>query len=139
VRSADDELRSAVSLLREVDELFDRHFGVVRARPAVWEPPLDLFLDGDRVCLVFELPGVAARDMDIRVGHRVVLVTGTRRSPGRAGARFYESEIARGAFRRVVRLPMPVIPDSYSIRMEQGVLSLEFEQSSAKVRIVEVE
>jgi len=137
--STDGQLRSVVSLIREVDELFDRHFGAVRTRPAVWEPPLDLFLQGTRLWLVFELPGVEARDIDIRIGHRVVLLSGTRRGPGRSGARFYESEIARGAFRRAVRLPMPVQPESYSIELENGVLSLGLERSAELVRVIEVE
>jgi HSP20 family protein len=131
-------IRSAVHLIRDIDELFDRHFGAVGSGPAVWEPPIDLYLEEGRVCLMVELPGVKASDIHIRVGRRVVLVSGIRRGRARS-PRFYESEIPYGRFERRVELPVSVNPASFSVGLGDGILTLDFEQAGDQVRVIRVE
>lgn len=129
---------TAVSLIRDVDELFDRHFGAAGTGPSVWEPAIDLYLEAGRVCLLVEVPGVAAADIEVRLGRRLVLVRGTRRGRARS-PRFYESEIPYGPFERRVELPVSVDPASHRIELVDGVLALELVQAREAVRIIKVE
>jgi len=128
----------AVSLIRDIDELFDRHFGSVGAGSAVWEPVIDLYVEAGKLCLLVELPGVRAGDVEVRVGRRLVLVRGVRRGRARS-PRFYEAEIPYGPFERRVELPVPVDPARLSVGLADGVLSLEFDRATDEVRFIKVE
>jgi HSP20 family protein len=128
----------AVSLIRDVDELFDRHFGSAGAGSAVWEPVIDLYVEAGKLCLLVELPGVRAGDIEIRVGRRLALIRGIRRGRARS-PRFYEAEIPYGPFERRVELPVPVDPARLRVGLADGVLSLEFDRATDEVRFIKVE
>lgn len=134
-------LRELVAFIRDVDELFDRHFGSLDGPQPVWEPAIDLFVDDRRVHVLVELPGVTAGDFTVRVGRRVVIVSGLRRRRllGPVQLRFFESEIPYGAFRRQVRLPVPIAPASFEIGFDNGILSLSFAPARGETREIYVE
>jgi HSP20 family protein len=128
----------AVSLIRDIDELFDRHFGPAGPGSAIWEPVIDLYVEAGKLCLLVELPGVKAGDIEVRVGRRLVLVRGIRRGRARS-PRFYEAEIPYGPFERRVELPVAIAPDSLGIALADGLLSLEFDRAPDEVRFIKVE
>jgi len=134
-------LDAIVSISHDIDELFERFFGTQESN-AVWEPPVDLFVTERRAYLMAELPGVAASEINVRVGTRAVQILGTKRPPEkvRRGVTFYESQIPYGAFEKRVSLPFAVKPDSVKVTVKDGVLSLELERADAStVRVIRVE
>jgi HSP20 family protein len=129
-----------VSISRDIDELFERFFGVEESN-AVWEPPVDLFVSEQKIYLMAEVPGVAASEIHVRVGTRAVQILGIKRPPDkvRRGMAFYESQIPYGGFEKRVSLPFPVDPDSIKVDFKNGVLSLELDRVGSGVRVIRIE
>jgi HSP20 family protein len=137
--AGESDLRAIVSIVQEIDEAFERFFG--SDEPAVlWSPPIDLFVSDRTVHLFVEIPGVAPRDLEIRVSPRTVVVRGLKPMPAQArrGVNFYECEILYGWFEKRVALPSPVNPDRFTIEMKDGILDMELERASI-TRVVRVE
>jgi HSP20 family protein len=129
-----------VSISRDIDELFERFFGVEESN-AVWEPPVDLFVSEQKIYLMAEVPGVAGSEIHVRVGTRAVQILGIKRPPDkvRRGMAFYESQIPYGGFEKRVSLPFPVNPDSIKVDFKNGVLSLELDRVGGGVRVIRIE
>jgi HSP20 family protein len=134
-------LNAVVSVSHDIDELFERFFGVEESN-AVWEPPVDLFATEQKVYLMAEVPGVAVTEVHVRVGSRAVQILGVKRPPDkvRRGVTFYESQIPFGAFEKRVNLPFAVKPDSVKVSIKDGVLSLELDRAGGStVKVIRVE
>jgi HSP20 family protein len=133
-------LSAIVSVSRDIDEMFERFFGVEESN-AVWEPLVDMFVSEHKVHLLAEVPGVDASDIRIRVGTRIVQILGTKRMPSRVrrGVSFYESQIPYGGFEKRVNLPFPVNPDSFKVELKDGVLSLELDRAAIGARVVRID
>ncbi len=134
-------LGAIVSISQDVDELFERFFGVGESN-AVWEPPVDLFVSEHKVYLIAEVPGVPGAEVHVRVGARMVQILGIKRPPQkvRRGVTFYESQIPYGGFEKRVSLPFPVNPDSIKVNIKDGVLSLELDRAvGSTVKVIRVE
>jgi HSP20 family protein len=130
-----------VSVSRDIDELFERFFGVEEST-AVWEPPVDLFVSEHKIYLMAEVPGVPGSEVHVRVGVRMVQILGIKRPPEkvRRGVTFYESQIPYGGFEKRVSLPFAVNPDSIKVNFKDGVLSLEMDRTGGStVRVIRVE
>jgi len=133
-------LSAIVSVTRDVDELFERFFGVGETN-AVWEPPVDLFVSAQKVYLTAEVPGVAGSEVHVRVGSRTVQILGVKRPRAkvRRGVSFYESQIPYGGFEKRVSLPFPVNPDSVKVDFKDGVLSLELDRAGSGTNVIRIE
>ena len=134
-------LGAIVSVSHDIDELFEKFFGVGESN-AVWEPPVDLFVSEHKVYLIAEVPGVPGAEVHVRVGARTVHILGIKRPPQkvRRGVTFYESQIPYGGFEKRVSLPFAVDPDSIKVNIKDGVLSLELERTVGNtVRVIRVE
>jgi HSP20 family protein len=130
-----------VSVSYDIDELFERFFGVEESN-AVWEPPIDLFVSEHKIYLMAEVPGVPGSEVHVRVGARMVQILGIKRPPEkvRRGVTFYESQIPYGGFEKRVSLPFTVNPDSIKVNIKDGVLSLELDRvGGSTVRVIRVE
>lgn len=134
-------LGAIVSISQDIDELFEKFFGVGESN-AVWEPPVDLFVSEHKVYLLAEVPGVPGEEVHVRVGARMVHILGIKRPPQkvRRGVSFYESQIPYGGFEKRVSLPFPVNPDSIKVNIKDGVLSLELDRTvGSTVKVIRVE
>jgi HSP20 family protein len=134
-------LSAIVSVSHDIDELFERFFGVEESN-AVWEPPVDLFVSEHKFYLMAEVPGVPGSEVHVRVGARMVQILGIKRPPEkvRRGVTFYESQIPYGGFEKRVSLPFTVNPDSIKVNIKDGVLSLELDRvGGSTVKVIRIE
>lgn len=89
-----------------------------------WEPPVDLYEQGEELWLLVALPGVDFGQLEVRLEDNVVLVRGKRpmHAASRHGA-IYRLEIPYGRFERRIELP----PGRFIVReqfLEDGCLML---------------
>jgi len=97
----------AVDLLEQAERLHRQFFRLagegVRAR---WEPPVDVFADGDEILVEVALPGVPADRIELVCAPGELIVRGERRLPRRlASAAIQRLEIPHGHFERRLALP----------------------------------
>jgi HSP20 family protein len=116
----------------EMDRVFDRWFDrpLDLGRPAdgaSWMPALDI-VDGEaEVTIKAELPGIAAKDVNVFISGNMLTLSGEKdESKEEKGENFYVSERRFGSFRRTVELPQGVDADKVTAEQDNGVLTVRF-------------
>ena len=96
-----------VDLLEQAERLQRQFFRLASGGArASWEPPVDVFADGDEILVEVALPGVPADRIELICAPGELIVRGERRLPRRlASAAIQRLEIPHGRFER--RLPLP--------------------------------
>jgi len=110
---------------REIDELFG---ATSDASPpaAAWRPPVDLQEESDRFVLRADVPGVAAKDIEVSTEDGTLTVRGERPARERVGSDGFEHiERAAGTFLRRFTLPDSARADAIKARCADGVLEIE--------------
>jgi HSP20 family molecular chaperone IbpA len=96
-----------VDLLEQAERLQRQFFRLAGgAERAGWEPPVDVFADGDEILVEVALPGVPADRIELVCAPGELVVRGERRLPRRlASAAIQRLEIPHGRFERRLALP----------------------------------
>jgi len=97
----------ALELLRSTERLQQRFclVGAAQGLPC-WEPPVDLYEQGDELRLLVALPGVGSRQFEVLLDQATIVVRGQRPMPAHLhGASIHRLEIPYGRFERRVALP----------------------------------
>jgi HSP20 family molecular chaperone IbpA len=82
-----------------------------RIPPFSFTPAADVIEEGDQIIVELDLPGVEPHEVTVEVSEHgdQVLVRGVRNGEQASNGRaFWKAEMARGPFRRVLQLPVPV-------------------------------
>jgi HSP20 family molecular chaperone IbpA len=116
----------ACALLEEAERRHRQFFqllGGPAARPA-WEPPADVFAEGNEWQVTIALPGARAEEIVVRIGSADLQIEAQVAPPrlGR-GSRVMRLELPYGRMRRRIELP----PGRYTVaerRLECGCLYL---------------
>jgi HSP20 family molecular chaperone IbpA len=96
-----------VDLLEQADRLQRQFFRLAGgAEQARWEPPVDVFADGDEILVEVALPGVPSERIELVCAPGELVVRGERRLSRRlASAAIQRLEIPHGRFERRLALP----------------------------------
>lgn len=116
---------------RQLDQLFDELAPVNRATAPVarerkaWNPAIELKQTETELVLRAELPGIAAKDLDVQVSREAVAIAGEYRSEINTEAnKVFRSEFRYGNFHRVIPLPVEVQNDKVNAEFKDGILTL---------------
>jgi HSP20 family protein len=91
-------------------------------------PLIESFRVGDKFAVQADLPGMQADDIVVEVTETDLIISGERVRSARADGQSHQQERSFGPFRRRVRLPEGVRPETLRATVENGVLSIEFEK-----------
>ncbi|QFZ24656.1 Hsp20/alpha crystallin family protein [Saccharothrix syringae] len=91
-------------------------------RPAAM--PMDAYRDGDEFVVRFDVPGVRAEDIDLKVERDVLTVRAERAVETGEGVQWQVTERPRGAFSRQVFLGDAVDSERIEADYEAGVLTV---------------
>ncbi len=96
----------ALAMLQDAERLQRQFFQVGPAQGARWEPPVDLFENGDELWILVALPGVPESHLEVAIENANLLIQGDRPLPRAcAGATIHRLEIPYGRFERRIGLP----------------------------------
>ena len=115
----------ALELLQDAERLQRQFFqiGAVRGAPC-WEPPVDLYENGNELRLLVALPGVTPPQVEVLFAPSLIVVRGERSLPANSrGAAIHRLEIPYGRFERRVALPAGAF-ELIDQRLELGCLVL---------------
>jgi HSP20 family protein len=114
--------------------LFDRMNGFMkdfhpRERHQSVRPPVDVVEDNEGYHFYFDMPGLKADSVDLRVENDMLTVSAERKRPewSKETAMHY-SERHFGAIRRTFRLPKDASPDRIRANHKDGVLEVTVEK-----------
>jgi len=113
------------SLRRQMDQVFEQLAGSDRPTSPTWKPAVELQEREDSLVLRAEIPGIEAKDLDVRVTREAVAITGEHRYERKAEeAGFFQSEFRYGKFQRVISLPVAIENDRVNAEFKNGILTL---------------
>jgi len=113
--------------LARLQREMDRAFGWAREGRCACSvfPALNLYDDGESFVVRAELPGVAAKDLDVQATSNSLRIKGERRAEKvAAGQSYHRRERDYGVFDRTVELETPIAPDEIAAKLENGVLTV---------------
>lgn len=128
-------------LERQVDRLLEAipfPFPTIRLERQF--PPVNVYELDDEYLLTAELPGVAAKDLDLSVAQGVLTLKGSRDAPtGVQDEQFRRHERMWGAWERSLPLPERVIEEQISVDFHDGILRVHLPKAAeAKPRKIQV-
>ena len=90
-------------------------------------PPLDLYETADSIVVEADIPGMDPEDVEVTLLHGVLVIEGMKREAAEGGkVNYLCMERSFEAFKRVVRLSVPINPKAASAVYCRGVLTLSF-------------
>lgn len=102
-------------------------------------PSLNMWEDDHKVFVEAELPGVAAKDVDIKVHGNELHIYGKRESTTGEKRNFQRQERIFGEFSRMITLPTAVDADKIEATLKDGVLTVTLPKAeTAKARKIAV-
>lgn len=140
-----EPFREIDTLQREMNRLFERAMvpadrsDIMAAEPA-FIPPAEMHETPDQITLKMEVPGIEAKDLDIKVTVEAVAISGERKSEIKSDERGMErSEFRYGRFQRVIPLPARIQNDKVQAEFKNGVLCLTMPKAEEeKNRVVKI-
>lgn len=136
-------LRELDSVWSQLNQLFDelslsgaRPFVNAQSTPSAPAPAVELQDTSTAFILRVEVPGVEAKDLDVRVSRQAVSLAGEYRQPQTQHQGKWRSEFQYGTFRRLVELPEPVHSDRLQAEFKDGILTLTLPKLSAARNLV---
>lgn len=133
----------------EMDQAFERFFrepvATLASEPLSrrvegWMPALDVSENDNEVVIKAEMPGIAAKDIDITVTDSTLSISGSKQEQEeRKDETYYRSERRFGAFRRVVELPESIDASKIVAESDNGVVTIKVaKKPGVKPRQIEV-
>ncbi len=108
------------TLRRQMERIFGEMRNVNSETQATWQPAIELQDTEESIILRSLLPGIEAKDLDIRVTTEAVAISGEHRQ----AQNYLRSEFRYGKFQRVVALPVAVQNERVSAEFKDGILTL---------------
>lgn len=143
-----EPFREIESMQREMNRLFERMMMLpgdggrseVMAAGSTFIPPAEMHETEDRITLKMEIPGIEAKDLDVKVTAEAVAITGERKSEIKNEERgMHRSEFRYGRFQRIVPLPARIQNNKVQAEFKNGVLCLTMPKAEAeKNRVVTI-
>ena len=131
-----EPFHNVVSLQDRMNRIFDEAFRGQRganeddwALGGNWAPPVDIFEQDGNIVLRAELPGIEAKDVDIRVENNMLSLRGERKFDSEVKREdCHRVERAYGTFSRSFTLPNVVDTEKIKADYKDGVLQVTLPQ-----------
>lgn len=108
---------------KNIDRFFDNRFG--RLYESLSEPAIDVYEKEGNVLVEMHVPGINPNNVDISVEGDKLRVSGAREENKEAQDQdYYQKEIRRGEFERIITLPHQVIPEETKAEFKDGILKI---------------
>lgn len=123
--------REIESLQREMNRLFEQMMVPGESDRAdiisgsSFIPAAEMHETADQITLKMEVPGIEAKDLDIKVTGEAVAIAGERKSETKSDEKgMRRSEFRYGRFQRIIPLPTRIQNDKVQAEFKNGVLCL---------------
>jgi HSP20 family protein len=108
--------------------------------PSAWAPSVDIYETENELVLTAEVPGIAEKDIEIRIEDNTLQLKGERKFEKETKEENYHRiERSYGSFYRAFTLPNSIDPDSIKAEHENGVLRITMpKRQELKPRTVKI-
>ena len=122
--------RALESVRRDFDELIDRFFGtrprsMQRFQALLKEPAIESFIEGDKLVVRAEMPGIDPTDVEVIVSGNMLTIHGKREERHEEKGRdFLQREISHDEMERSIMLPPGTTGEGIKASFKNGMLEL---------------
>jgi HSP20 family protein len=102
-----------------------------------FQPPADIWETSGEIVIEVELPGLAARELDLRLEGDTLILSGQLPPADEPGSTYLRIERPRGRFSRTLNLPVPATGAPVAT-LDNGVLEIRVPTATARRRRVAV-
>ncbi len=140
-----EPFRDLLTTQREFDRLFKEAFspmsGETELSTRSWAPPVDIYETEDAIVLKAELPGVDAKDVEVRVEDNNLYLKGERKFEKEVKEQNYHRvERSYGSFARSFSLPNSISADKVKAEFRDGLLTLTMpKREEAKPKTIKID
>ncbi len=123
-------MRGFDALRQEFDQLFEQMLGrrggwPQLVTPSSGVPLIESFVEGDKLIVRADLPGVDAKNVDITIANDMLTVSGSRHDEREEHKRNYSlREVSYGSFERSISVPRGLKAEDVKAKYSNGVLEL---------------
>ncbi|HXI20041.1 MAG TPA: Hsp20/alpha crystallin family protein [Gemmatimonadales bacterium] len=135
------------TLVRDIDDVFDRFFNaplpfptfnvepLKRAMEGTWMPAIDLTETEKEFIIRAEVPGIPRENLDVHLEGDIVTLTGHREKKlHEENENLLWEEREAGKFLRTIRLPKAVEGNKVEASYQEGVLTVKFPKAQTAVK-----
>ncbi len=124
-----DPFRDMVTLRERMNRMFEDVFSGrtedKEIAASTWAPAVDIYETENELVLTAEIPGVAEKDVEIKVEDNTLTLKGERRFEKETREENYHRiERSYGSFYRAFALPNSIDPDKIQAEHENGVFKI---------------
>lgn len=136
-----DPFEELTTLRGRMDSLWSRMTTGDAAMMADWVPTSDVTESKDEITIKAELPGVAAKDVHVRIDNGILTIRGEREKEKEVDEKgIHRIERAYGSFMRSYALPQSVEPETIAATLDNGLLEVRMpKKAGAATRTIELE
>ena len=140
-----EPFRDLVTAQRDFERLFREAFssqhGETELSTRSWAPPVDIYETEDAIVLKAELPGVDAKDVEVRVEDNTLYLKGERKFEKEVKEQNYHRvERSYGSFARSFSLPNSISTDQVKAEFKDGLLTLTMpKREEAKPKTIKID
>ncbi len=140
-----EPFRDLVTAQRDFDRLFQAAFSPQTSETELstrsWAPPVDIYETEDAIVLKAELPGVDAKDVEVRVEDNTLYLKGERKFEKEVKEQNYHRvERSYGSFARSFSLPNSISSDKVKAEFKDGLLTLTMpKREEAKPKTIKID
>ena len=122
---------------RMFDRFFDEPFGMLASSDRslnAFLPSVDVSETEKEIKVTAELPGMDEKDIEIRLDHDNLVITGEKKAENEEkGKNYHRVERSYGSFQRVIALESEVDPEKIDAVFQKGVLTVTLPKSASTV------
>jgi len=124
-----DPFNDLRTMQSEMDKLFNSFLGTERAGEganiSLWWPSIESYMKEGKLFIKAELPGVDAKDLDLTITERDLVIKGERKAEKDEKEKNYSyREISYGSFERRFLLPEGVKTEELKAKFNNGILEI---------------
>lgn len=130
---------------RMFDRFFDEPFGLLSSsdrRLTSFLPSVDVSETDKEIKVTAELPGMDEKDIEIRLDHDNLVITGEKKAENEEkGKNYHRVERSYGSFQRVIPLESEIDPEKIDAVFQKGVLTVTMPKpasTESKTRKIEI-
>jgi HSP20 family protein len=110
-------------------------------REGVWQPPVDIYEDGEAVVIKAELPDIDQKDIEVKIESNTLILRGERKHDATVKKENYHRiERYYGTFQRTFALPATIEQEKVKASCDRGVLTIRLpKKDETKPKQIKVE
>lgn len=109
---------------RMIDQAWSRGSGE-EVREGAWQPPVDIYEDGESVTIKAEIPDVEQKDVEVKIEDNTLVIRGERKQDmSLKRENYHRIERYFGSFQRSFALPLTIDQENVKADYDKGILTV---------------